>query len=184
MKYLFRSLLLPGLVAATTLTAPAQAPAPFTGYSGARWPDKATPDSENYKLSHDDFVTRYGVTDTAAAIIHMYLRKHGAGLLTTRIVGGLTAAAGAVAGAVADVETTNAGKQVDATNRTYPSWTAPVITVGAGGTFFGLYEAARWSRKECYRVLYQFHTTRVLPPKVRHRLTSFLIKTRNHEFED
>ena len=166
------------------LTAAAQPTKLFTGYPSAKWPSKEQPEPDDYKLSHDDFVTHYGVNDTAAAIVHMYLRKHTAGLRITQVVGGLTSAAGYAASAVADVNARNAGQQVDPTNRTYPSWVYPVLIVGGSGTLWGLVQATVWSRRGCYQTLYRYHTTRQLPRKVRRRLTKFLIKTQNHEFED
>lgn len=144
------------------------------------------PAEEEYKLSHDDFVTTYGVNDTAAAIIHMYLRKHTAGLQTVRIMGGLTSAAGLVASAVADAKkpAPGPGQVNSSTDRDYPSWVYPVLAVGGGSVGFGLVQMAVWSRLECYQTLYQYHRTGKLPGKVRHRLTKFLIKTQNREFGD
>ncbi|MBC7448423.1 MAG: hypothetical protein H7330_10225 [Hymenobacteraceae bacterium] len=162
----------------------AQSPVLFKGYSAAHWPSKAVPEAGDFKLPHDDFVTTYGVNDTAAAIVHMYLRKHIFGLRTVQIVGGLTSGAGYAASAQADVAARNAGQQVDPTNRTYPGWITPVLVVGGSGVLWGLVHATVWSRRECYRVLYQYHTSHVLPRKVSHRLTSYLIKTQNREFGD
>lgn len=184
MKPLCRSLLLPGLLAATVLTAPAQPPAPFTGYPGAQWPDKAKPTPDDYKLSHDDFLTRYGVTDTAAAISHMYLRKHTTAMLNAQVVSSAAMFAGMVVPATANLGTNTTGNPRSPNDRTYPGWVAPVMFGSLGVILVNLLRAEVWSRRECYEVLYQYNKTRVLPPKVRHRLTAYLIKTRNHEFEE
>jgi hypothetical protein len=157
---------------------------PFTGYPSARWPKHEKPDSEEYKLSHDDFVTTYGVTDTAAAIIHMYLVRHNFGLRLGQVAAALTSSAGYVASAQADVEATNNGQAVNPSNREYPSWVVPVLVVGGGSALYGFVHASFWSRRECYNVLYTYHKTHQLPAKVRHRLTKYLIKTRNHEYDD
>lgn len=142
------------LLLALTGGAVAQSPMPsssFNGYPSARWPTKEKPAAEDYKLSHDDFVTTYGVNDTAAAIIHMYLRKYTAGRTTVRIVGGATSAAGLLASAVADAKKPAPGPgQVNtSTDRDYPSWVYPVLAVGGGGVGFGLVQMATWSRREC-----------------------------------
>lgn len=181
MKHYLLSFLLFGGAA---LAAHGQAPALFKGYPAAKWPSKPNPTSDDYKLSHDDFVTRYGVNDTAAAIVHMYLRKHNTGIRVVQVMSGLTAAAGYAASAQADVKARNAGKQVDPTNREYPGWITPVLIGGGGSVAWGLVQATLWSRKSCYNTLYRYHTTRTLPRKVSRRLTKFLIKTQNREFGD
>lgn len=181
MKHSLLSLL---LASAISFSAAGQTFTPFKGYPAAHWPSKAKPEAEDYKLAHDDFVTHYGINDTAAAIVHMYLRKHTVGIRVAQVMAGLTSVAGYVASAQADVEARNAGKTVDPTNRQYPGWVTPVLIGGGGSTLFGLVQAAIWSRKECYQVLYRYHTTGKLPGKVRHRLTKFLIKTQNREFGD
>lgn len=127
-----KNLLLLACFSLVAFTGAAQDLKPFTGYPNAVWPSKATPKPEDFRLSHDDFVTTYGVNDTAAAIIHMYLSRHFIGRRTGQAAALVTSIAGGIASGQADAEAVSQGQVADPTNRKYPGWFYPVLTVGSG----------------------------------------------------
>ncbi len=164
-----------------------QAFKPFNGYPAAKWPSKTAPEPDDYRLSHDDFVTQYGVNDTAAAIIHIYLRRHYFGKRLAQGAAGLGSGAGAVARTLANAEAQNQagpGQAVSATDGEYPGWAGPVVFLSAGTALWGVIHAGVWSRRQCYLTLYQYHTIHQLPGKVRRRLPRYLVKTQNRDYGD
>ncbi len=173
------------LVGVLLLTLNAHAQSFFTPGFKAAWPAAEKPKSEEYQLDHAEFLTRYGVSDTARAIINMYYKKRGSALLTIQIAAVVSAAAGAVAGATSSPSSSSSSNpNMPSSSRDveYAGWVYPAVGVPFSAMVFGLAKMGAWNRLQLYQNLRQYHEKRVLPTKIRHRLTDYLARTQAGEF--
>jgi hypothetical protein len=152
----------------------------FTGYVGAHLPSNPKPQPQEYKLEETDFLYRYGASDTAAALIHMYFRKRNSGHWI--FISSLAPLGVALTGQKREQQI--GGPNNGSVTTTDKPYVAPFTYMALGLEFFGAIKALAWNRQTLYRDLLNYQQTHKLSPSMRRRLLPYLIKTRNREFGD
>ena len=152
----------------------------FTGYADAHLPTNPTPDEREIKSEESDYLARYGASDTAAALIHLYFRKRGAGHLI-------------FAAAVVPLIVALTGRRYErvvggpSSGQTIPvdkPYVEPFAYSALSLQFLGLIKTVAWNRRALYDELVRFGQTRRLSRSMNRRLRPHLIKTRNREYGD